>query len=306
MPKLQIPRRHTLLAEYASAGIPQSMTVCAGKTRPRSTKRRAMGRPQVGLLSNLLVPFGMAMLSFAVQASASSLLLWPMIPSIESDQRATAVWLENKGTSSTTLQVRVLGWKQDQQSDNFDAQQKTVAVSPPLVTIEPGKRQLLRLVRVLEVPEGQETAFRILIDELPEAQPRVADSATSAQAPKDAQMGVQLRMRYSLPLFVHGKGLRAHREAHKPSPRQDLQWKLTQAGNDAWIEVQNNGQQHARLTAVDLEHQQKRYSIAEGLLGYVLAGKTMRWRVTTRIPANGPITLHAKVNGTPLTAERLR
>ena len=50
------------------------------------------------------------------QASAmaqSSVMIWPLDPVIEEDQRASELWLENRGAQAVSLQVRVLGWSQN-------------------------------------------------------------------------------------------------------------------------------------------------------------------------------------------------
>ena len=98
--------------------------------------------------------------------AASSVLIWPIDPVLEADQQASALWLENRGTETANLQIRVFAWSQS----GFDEQyqnQRDVIGSPPVAKIEPGQKQLVRLTRTREVPPGQELAYRIIIDEIP-------------------------------------------------------------------------------------------------------------------------------------------
>lgn len=44
--------------------------------------------------------------------AATSVLIWPIDPVLEADQKAGALWLENRGTTAANLQVRVFAWRQ--------------------------------------------------------------------------------------------------------------------------------------------------------------------------------------------------
>ncbi|MEA3168872.1 MAG: fimbrial chaperone protein, partial [Pseudomonas sp.] len=50
--------------------------------------------------------------------AASSVLIWPIDPVLEADQQASALWLENRGTETANLQIRVFAWSQS----GFDEQ----------------------------------------------------------------------------------------------------------------------------------------------------------------------------------------
>nr|WP_230950166.1 hypothetical protein [Burkholderia cepacia] len=51
--------------------------------------------------------------------AATSVMIWPIDPVIESDQRATALWLENRDTRPVTPQIRVLGWREEGGEDRY-------------------------------------------------------------------------------------------------------------------------------------------------------------------------------------------
>lgn len=98
--------------------------------------------------------------------AASSVLIWPIDPVINNSEKATALWLENKDSQPVYMQIRVLGWQQKEGVDDY-SHQSAILASPPVATILPGKRQLIRLIKNTQVPAGQEQAFRVLIDEIP-------------------------------------------------------------------------------------------------------------------------------------------
>lgn len=131
--------------------------------------------------------------------AATSVLIWPIDPVLEADQKAGALWLENRGTEAANLQVRVFAWHQGRYQEQFQAQREIIG-SPPVANIPPGQKQLIRLTRTGPSPAGQEKAYRIIIDEIPPAIPldKAGPGTTAA---------IRLQMRYSVPLFVYGEGL---------------------------------------------------------------------------------------------------
>ncbi|MBC4035251.1 molecular chaperone [Klebsiella variicola] len=203
---------------------------------------------------------------------ASSVLVWPVYPVIEADQSGVPLWLENRGTSSVTLQIRVLAWRQQGMQDRYSDQTSAVA-SPPFATISPGKRQLVRLMRVSPVAAGREESYRIIIDELPSPE----------QEQKTNEVGLKLQMRYLLPLFIDGPGIwtkpRSDKAERDPATatRPILSWHT----ENGFLVVRNSGIVHARLTHVfwgdTPQDTRPALSVASGLLGYILPGQEMKW-----------------------------
>ena len=94
--------------------------------------------------------------------AATSVLIWPIDPVLEADQKAGALWLENRGTAPAILQVRVFAWRQGDYQEQFQAQREIIG-SPPVANIAPGQKQLIRLTRTGPSPAGQEQAYRCLL-----------------------------------------------------------------------------------------------------------------------------------------------
>jgi len=223
-------------------------------------------------------------------------MIWPVNPVIESTDSATPLWLENQGAEPVTLQIRVLGWRAENYSDSYDENQDEVLASPPMATIEPGKRQLVRLTKISEVEPGLEKAYRVLIDEIPAPPGPAKETATTLNT------AVQMRMRYSLPLFIYGKGLweRADSAKKHDTPRGEpkLGWRIVDEKGSRFLEVRNMGSVHARLTAVSLFNKGRTLDVAAGLLGYVLPGADMRWPLADTNLSLVGLELRAFVNGT--------
>jgi fimbrial chaperone protein len=235
---------------------------------------------------------------------AASVMVWPINPVIASDARATALWLENRGTAAVTLQIRVLGWTQQDFGDRFAEAPQELVTSPPLATIAPGRRQLVRLMRTRDVPANSEISYRILIDEVPGP-----ESPDASGADDQVAMGVTFRMRYSVPLFVYGRGMRP---PETTAPRRDsaaaaqpaLSWRVVSDEHGRFLQLRNAGATHARLSNVQLVTPASGFDVAAGLLGYVLPGADMRWPLPAGAPEGDGVALRMAVNGTIATVRR--
>ncbi|MFJ5237834.1 molecular chaperone [Pseudomonas neuropathica] len=236
----------------------------------------------------------LVMLGASQAHAASSVLIWPIDPVLEADQQASALWLENRGSETANLQIRVFGWSQSGFAEQYQNQRDVIG-SPPVAKIEPGQKQLVRLTRTKEVPPGQELAYRIIIDEIPSAQPATADGGKTAAA-------IRFQMRYSVPLFAYGAGLWSKEDSSRTRDPKgvglpQLSWRTVAVDGKPYVEVRNQGAVHARLTDVAIKQAGQSRPLAEGLLGYVLPGAVMRW------PALGPLAgdsaLLVRVNGAP-------
>lgn len=224
----------------------------------------------------LILPAASAL---AAPVHAGAVVLWPIAPVIGSGERATALWIENRGHDPVTLQIRSLGWSQSGGEDQY-AQQDDVVSSPPIATVAPGQRQLVRVIRRETGTASAEHSYRLLIDELPPP----AGSAPVGEAV--AHLSVQ--MRYSIPLFTY--------DGQAATEAPVLRARTMIVNGQRYAEIRNIGTHHARL--VDLRVVQGAHSVtaAQGLAGYVLPGATMRWLLPASAPLGG--TLLVNVNGT--------
>ena len=207
---------------------------------------------------------GLLWLASLPAGAATSVLIWPIDPVLEADQKAGALWLENRGTAPANLQVRVFAWRQGDYQEQFQPQRDIIG-SPPVANIAPGQKQLIRLTRTGSSPAGQEQAYRIIIDEIPPALP-----ATDANTPPQA--AIRFQMRYSVPLFAYGAGLWSKEDASRPRDPKgagvpNLSWRTVTVDGRPYVEVRNRGAVHARLTDVALKQGSQIRPVAEGLLG---------------------------------------
>lgn len=216
--------------------------------------------------------------------AAATILLWPIDPWLSAETKATELWIQNQGSSATTMQVRIVRWKQENGFERYTAQQDVVA-SPPIVTIGKGSKQLIRLIKQGSVPMGVEQAYRIIVDEIPQP-----------DAKAEPTIGLKLQMRYSIPLFVYGQGIPTIKEGahHALVESKNLSWRVTQEAGHPALEVRNQGDVHVRLSQVTLDQGGQKRTVADGLLGYVLPGSTRSWPIPAGI--RQPEQMSAQIN----------
>lgn len=211
-------------------------------------------------------------LLFSGYAAASGLQVTPVTLTLEQTQRAEGIWLSNSGDSPINAQVRVFRWSQSSYKDQLAASQGLV-ISPPMLTIPPGGKQLIRVIRTGS-PAKVEDAYRLSINELPQSAAK--------------KNNLQFVLHYSVPVFIQPPGV--------TDTYAKLQWQIQHSDGRAWLEVSNQGDGHAQLSEVNIiSASGSRRNITPGLLGYVLPGSTMRWPLPAS--AGQGEKLEAMVNG---------
>ena len=222
-----------------------------------------------------------ALLLACVCAGASGLQVAPIGLAFTPASPAQGLWLTNTGGQPLQAQVRVFRWSQADGKDELVPTQALLA-SPPMLSLAADGRQLVRIIRTgAATPATGEEAYRVLIDELPEADPQ-------------SSAGVQYVLRYSVPVFVQPAGS----ESAAPLLQATLE---TRDGHSSLV-VRNTGAVHAQLANVSLlPPTGEAIDLSPGLLGYVLPGMTMRWPLTPDAHAVAAgAQLKVRINGEPV------
>lgn len=214
-------------------------------------------------------------------AVAANLQISPVMVNLRAGQGASGITMQNLGEAPVYGQVRVYLWEQKDGDDVLTPTQDVVA-SPPIIQIGPKSSQMIRLVRRGEQLPASEQTYRILIDEIPK------DDGPAS--------GVDIRLRYSVPLFVLPADERA---------APVLSWTVFKKEGFWTLRVRNSGNQRAQIGALQLSNAAgKEFEIASGLFGYVLAGRVREWRLPTPGEAdlNGTLAVKANINSRPTSA----
>ncbi len=215
---------------------------------------------------------------------AASLQISPVSIRFADTQQAAAISLQNMGDEPIYGQVRLYRWEQKDGEDVLTPTRDLIA-SPPIVQIGAHATQVIRLVMASSVKRVGEGSYRILIDEL--------GREAGGEAGGAAQ-GVDIRLRYSVPVFV------AAAAGGAVDARDDaLVWQVFQREGSWMLRVRNQGGLHAQIGALDISNSAgERFDISKGLFGYVLAGRERLWKLPLDAKARlgGVLTVRAVIN----------
>ncbi|KHF78798.1 Sigma-fimbriae chaperone protein [Acinetobacter sp. neg1] len=220
--------------------------------------------------------------SFAM--AQATFVIWPIYPKIESDEKAVAVWLENTGKTDAMVQIRVFKWNQNNYKNDY-SEQNEIIPSPPVAKVKAGEKHMLRLTKASMVPSGEERAYRVIVDELP---------VNLNSENKEKSSNVNFQMRYSIPLFVYGKGLGSGLNeatqkinAKSNNSKPILTWaveKNSEGKSD--LILKNQGKKFARLTAIRITENAKDISLGESSFGYILPNASMKFEIHKNLEKN--------------------
>jgi fimbrial chaperone protein len=232
----------------------------------------------------MLLFAGLAAALPALAQSTAALQVSPIRLDLPAGRPAAVLTLHNEGSAPLDAQVRAFAWTQTLDEDRLDATRSLIA-SPPIVRIEPGGEQVVRVLRVGPASSAREETYRLLIDEIPRA---------------DAAQGnaIKLQLRYSVPVFVGAPDGRAPALSFALEHVHDAD-----GANVLMLRASNDADVHAQLSRVRLTWPDGRSSVlTDGLLGYALPHAARRWRVPDAPADATTATMSGLVDGEPFTA----
>ena len=224
----------------------------------------------------------------SVAAGAADLQVSPITLEFGARQQAAAVWLSNTGTRPLHAQVRIQAWDQAGGEDVLESSQDLVA-SPAMLEVAPGGRQMVRIIRLQPSAQPRERSYRLLIDELP-------------AAPDEERKGLQFLLRYSIPVFVTPATALAQQASTGPAPApladlSAVRFSLEPDAGGSRLLASNGGATRLKLSQLVLvEADGSERPLNQGLLGYVLAGRSMAWPVPLASPLKPGQSLKARLN----------
>ena len=218
----------------------------------------------------------------AAGVHGANLQISPVTLNLRAPQSAAGINLQNLGDQPMYGQVRVFAWEQ-RDGDEVLAPTQELVASPPIVEIAANSRQTIRLVRAQGGPVAQEKTYRVLIDEV-------------GRDDDPGRSGVDIRLRYSVPVFVLPAGAPG---------KEILDWQVFREQGAWMLRIKNSGNVHAQIGAMTFTNQAgKVFVISKGLFGYVLAARMRVWRlpVAGEAELDGPLSIAANVNAKALVA----
>jgi fimbrial chaperone protein len=221
-------------------------------------------------------------LLFCTTGRAATLQVGPALIEVLAPGAASTLTLRNNGERPINVQVRVFRWSEANGQERLESTDDVIA-SPPAVTLAPKVDYVARVVRVAKRPVAGEEAYRLLVDELPDAEQ--SKGAT-----------IKILVRHSIPVFFAAPERRSSAVA----------WSVQRQGNQLVVSAHNSGEARLRVSALSVRDSGGRtVSFGSGLVGYVLGGSTIRWSgpIGQRgFAASGAATISGQGNEGPINA----
>ena len=182
-------------------------------------------------------------------AQASSLSVTPIKIEVVEPGASSSAILRNGGDQPLNAQIRVFRWTQTDGEDTLESSQDVIA-SPPVASIDPHGEFHVRVMRTSQEPIQGEENYRLVIDELPDAN-------------RQKNGLVSVVVRYVVPLqFLSADASQSR-----------LTWSITNHDRRTFLAATNSGDKSARIADLSLG----KTVVGKGLAGYVLGHSTKFW-----------------------------
>lgn len=216
------------------------------------------------------------------ELNAASLQVQPALLDVAAPGAASTITLRNTGDKPISVQVRVFRWSTADGKDKLEPTDQVIA-SPPAIALSPNTDYVARVVRVVKQPVVGEEAYRLLVDELPDAQ-----QSTGAT--------IKILVRHSVPVFF---------SAPERSPAS-VNWLVRKRGNQLTLEARNSGDTRLRVSALSVRDiSGNTVSFGAGLVGYALGKSSIRWTAPVGVrgfSSGGSVAISGQGNDGPIRA----
>lgn len=207
---------------------------------------------------------GFVIFSLPALAMAASLDVDPIRVDFTAQNTVTVLTLTNSGDGPATVQLEPVAWSQANGDDVY-APTREILATPPIFTVQPHAKQIIRLGLRVTPDALKERSYRLYLDEVP-------------QPSQVKGLGVVMALRIGIPVFV---------QPIAPS-KPVLQWTLKRGtGKTLDLSVTNSGGSHVQIRQLSLSAP-KMLTIVVQQAAYLLPGSTRTWVVNqASLPPDG-------------------
>jgi fimbrial chaperone protein len=191
----------------------------------------------------------------AAAAEAGSITVAPVRIEVKMPRRAASIEVQNTGEQPAQMQVERYRWVADRGGDDQLEATEDVIATPPIFTLAPGQKQIVRVLLFAAPDPSREASYRLILQE----------TAMNDPPPNT----VQALLRISMPVFVTPPGAKAN-----------VVWTMRRDGDRWWLSAENTGNAHAQISSA-------RTAVGGELKvsGYLLPGETRRFAVDSALDA---------------------
>jgi fimbrial chaperone protein len=169
---------------------------------------------------------------------AAELAVLPIGVTLGPGHERAAVSVTNYGAQSVLMQVEAVSWTQVQGEDRY-VPTTDLVVNPPLFSVQPGRAQAVRLGLRKSPDPTRETAYRLLLREVPAMTSQLDGAGASLES------AVRVLLQFRLPIYVA-----------PAAPVRSAQWHAQRdADGSLKLEATNTGNTHLVVTELALRSQ---------------------------------------------------
>jgi fimbrial chaperone protein len=190
-----------------------------------------------GWVVYLLLVFCVLTFNFSA-ALAGTFNVSPVKINLSKNSSTAILQVSNAGNSDTTIQLQSMRWIQDGEGDKLQPTREIIA-TPQIFSIKAGATQLIRVGMVNRPDPVNETAYRLILDEIP-------------SPPEPGFKGLQVALKISLPIFVQ--------PLSKSTPELDFSWVQTQ-DKKIRVAIVNHGTGHAQIIRMKISDESDEKSV---------------------------------------------
>jgi len=189
-------------------------------------------------------------------AWAGSFQVDPVRLELRHDGKVASLSIRNLDTQPVAIRIATYRWTQQEGEDVYSETSDLIA-SPPIFTIPPNGRQIVRIGPRAGRATG---AYRIIVEEIPRP------SAPGSTA-------IQVALRVNLPLYVLAPG----------KARPHLSWSAWRnRDGDVIVEGRNTGARYGQVLGLAAVDAAGRETLLSSQMGVVLPGSARRWNAGRR------------------------
>ena len=130
----------------------------------------------------------------AATAFAGSFGVAPTRVDLGRGARSSLIEVSSDDTRKLSFQARLSRWQQDAAGKDEYAESQDLIFFPPLFSVNPGDKRVIRVGLKAGEPIATETAYRLFIEEIPEPSPATSGSE------------VKVVLRFGVPIFIAPAG----------------------------------------------------------------------------------------------------
>jgi len=224
----------------------------------------------------------MILISLAsVVVNAGNFAINPLRATLSANQKVSSFTVINRSDTPTTIQLETVSWSQDKDGKDVLVATGDLLANPPIFTIPPQGKQIIRVGLRRPITEAQEVTYRLLLNETPPAL-------------KPDFMGVNFAVRMSVPLFVLPKN----------SVAAKMQWSLAKNEQGLLLNSENWGTAHSQVIGITLKDQSDSTLYKQLISSYLLPQQKRQWLLPiSTVPVGAKLKLIVETDSQPIEQE---